>query len=284
MKRRIWALIGWATLFLVGCGNKTILEDRDNKPYQSPLATESSTEFEDIEEADTEDALKEATQKEAYLPLYEVSDAQSEKYKDLYAIRASFHQVRIETDTTDKQAVGKSINEQLSPVVALSYARYEQLAMEARQELIAYDEREGTKDFRYYTYSLRTKVLRNDEQVFSLALYTKEYLGKDHDIASARCLNFDAQTGELITIETLVDTAEFPAFQEKVMEKVMEECAEKYPKVLETVDKESLRKTIFVEGKWALSADGLQFVVDPYVLADYATGMLVFTVPDEVWK
>lgn len=146
-----------------------------------------------------------------------------------------------------------------------------------------YVETEGVASFQPYTRADSYKLLRNDERVFSFIKYTSVYQGGNHGDVLVYCMNFDASTGKLLTLTHLLDTdsgVSKEAFLSAIQDEILKQCQEMEVTFFDGYE-QLIPSLLETEGTFALTADGLQIVAQPYVLGPYSSGMMVFTIPTE---
>ena len=141
---------------------------------------------------------------------------------------------------------------------------------------------EGEEGFKPYEYKVSTKLLRNDRSVVSMIVYTYRYEGGSHGDVVSYCLNFDSVTGKQLSLTDLLSplsSVSKDAWRQEFVERIVDQCQEK--KDLKDDYETIVAGQLVEDGRWALTAEGIQFVADTYVLAPYSAGMLVFTIPTE---
>ena len=122
-------------------------------------------------------------------------------------------------------------------------------------------------------------VPRADSSVVSLVLSTYTYTGGVHGNYYDRGYVYDAETGELLTLDKL--SADQEAFSAFVLECLLDLAKEDETYAeLDTI--EDLNSALFAllrEGSWYLDENGLVVFSDVYEIASYAAGIIRFTIP-----
>ncbi|UII34957.1 DUF3298 and DUF4163 domain-containing protein [Fulvivirga ulvae] len=125
--------------------------------------------------------------------------------------------------------------------------------------------------FGWYAY-LDGKVLRNDSMVISIELAADMYTGGAHGSYYLQYLNFDAETGNKITFESLF----MPGFETRLNEIAEQKFRQKYNlKPGQDLSDEGYQ---FEDGKYyndknfALLPKGIKFYYNSYEIAPYSKG------------
>lgn len=148
----------------------------------------------------------------------------------------------------------------------------------ARQFIIAY--RDHKNEFEYnlkYEAEVFVSNTFENETLLSLQLQSYLFTGGAHGYGSTYFTNFDKQTGEVIANKDLFDN--YAAF------KILAE--EEFRKEFEIPENESINYTGFwfdddtfsLPDSIGFSSRELIFIYNPYDIASYAEGPIVFTIP-----
>ena len=132
-----------------------------------------------------------------------------------------------------------------------------------------------------YSSDLFYTAARADDHVIAFTENSYVYLGGAHGMPSTIGINYDTDTGELITFTDLSDNpdafrADTLAYNQTLAQ------TEYYSEQLFNTDditNGTLEETLYADGMWYLSTSGLVFMSPPYMLAPYASGTLEFTIP-----
>ena len=133
--------------------------------------------------------------------------------------------------------------------------------------------------FTCYALTREVSVSRLDDAVASFRYADYAFTGGVHGYTAEYGMSYDMASGEQLTLASLTDD-----------EWALKEVCRQY--ILEVIESEEWEyaQGLFPEYKsyldtvlknWVFTADGLQFIAQPYVIAAYAVGTLRFTVPYE---
>lgn len=130
-------------------------------------------------------------------------------------------------------------------------------------------------EFNGYAATDQTETTRLDDTVLSLVLTENNFTGGVHGNASARAMNFDLATGRQLTLDDL--TSDRAALEARLAGAIAAEIAADpdsyYPGAADQLD------GLVTDDKWCFTDEGMAVLVDPYILAPFAAGVLRFTVP-----
>ena len=130
-----------------------------------------------------------------------------------------------------------------------------------------------------YSSDRTVSVPRADNAVVSLILSTNTYTGGVHGNYFDRGYVYDAQTGELLTLEKLTSDADaFSAFAASYLVELAKND-ETYASLDLIEDLPSAMAALLREGSWYFDDNGLVVFSDVYELASYAEGIIRFTIP-----
>lgn len=146
------------------------------------------------------------------------------------------------------------------------------------------EENEGvdTEMMGFYSYSEEdtSSVGRNDERVFSFILNSYEYTGGAHGYGFYAGYNYDASTGERLSLTDLSEDGN--AWKENILSYVEEKCkTEEYQELLFEEYETCLTDAVFAEDNWFFTEDGLTITCSPYAIGPYASGSINFEIPYE---
>lgn len=137
------------------------------------------------------------------------------------------------------------------------------------------------EDWDWYAYEsqLTAEVVRCDSQVLSIRFNGYSYSGGVHGYSFSYGRSYDVQSGSRLSLAFLsASGADFPTY---ALERVAELCGtEEYSDLVfdPAVDQESLSDVVSNE-QFLLTAEGVVFLADPYVIGPYASGIIEFTLP-----
>lgn len=140
------------------------------------------------------------------------------------------------------------------------------------------DSSASMEEFYGYSLSQTYEIKRLDSHVLSLTEFYDEYTGAAHPLSYKDGINFNAATGELITLDTLV--TDYDAFSEAAISYILDSLKhndleeDNYYEMYEELVHES-----FAETPWYFSASGITMIYNTYSIAPYAAGILEITLP-----
>lgn len=132
-----------------------------------------------------------------------------------------------------------------------------------------------------YTSDLSFAVTRADDHVIAFTENSYEYMGGAHGMPNTIGINYDTNTGELITFGDLSDDPD--AFRADTLAYNQELARTEYYSMqmfnTDDITNGTMEDVLYTDGAWYLSTSGLVFMSPPYALAPYAAGTLEFTIP-----
>lgn len=158
--------------------------------------------------------------------------------------------------------------------------------LEAATDNYAYAVENGLTDIPLeYSSSRTARVERIDSRVLTLVYNTNTFTGGAHGNYSDLAYNFDTESGERITLESLSsDSAQLIKLLSNCLINIYNEDEDGYysARVYEdlTLEGESNPIADLVrEGSWYFNNDGIVFFAQPYEIGPYSSGIVEFTVP-----
>lgn len=137
-----------------------------------------------------------------------------------------------------------------------------------------------TMPFESYCMDDVSSIGRNDEKIFSFILYSYEYSGGAHGYGACTGYNYDASTGERLSLTDLSEDGD--AWKENILNYVGEQCkTEEYQTRLFEEYEDYLTDAVFAENNWFFTEDGLTVTCSPYAIGPYASGSIDFEIPYE---
>ena len=193
-----------------------------------------------------------------------------------YTITCSYPIVSIAGNEAAAEQINAGI---LARVESFNTATAE--SIEFAKETLEYRDDEDLPAPFPYSSDLFFTVTRADDQVIAFTENGYEYLGGAHGMPYSIGINYDTDTGELISFTDLSDDpstfrADTLAYNQALAQ------TEYYSEQLFNTDditNGTLEETLYADGMWYLSTSGLVFMSPPYALAPYAAGTLEFTIP-----
>lgn len=289
------ALIIGASLCFSACG--TNADENTNTPIlENPAADETGEQENDIAEENAEpsaddESLQNGTESKgeddtsvnnADSPVTVVMKSEDEVSMTaddgtvFYTVTCSYPVVSI----AGNEAAAEKINENiLSRVESFHTATNE--SIEYAREDLEYMLSEDILPPMPYSSDLSYMVTRADGNVISFTENGYEYMGGAHGMPYTTGVNYDTNTGELISFTDLSDDPD--AFHADTLAYNQALAQTDYYSMqmfnTEDITNGTLEETLYADGMWYLSTSGLVFMSPPYALAPYASGTLVFTIP-----
>lgn len=127
-------------------------------------------------------------------------------------------------------------------------------------------------------------VQRCDDNVLSLLYYDYINLGGVHGGYAYRAYNFDPESGELLTMDSISGDEEFKTFLTNYMISTVEADEELQQRMMGFVDAEGMPTmeealtALVREGSWYFDDEGLVIFSDLYELCSYAGGIIDFRI------
>ena len=129
-----------------------------------------------------------------------------------------------------------------------------------------------------YTLTSDFQPARLDGKIVSLCELAYSYTGGAHGTTVKSGYNFDASTGNLLTLSSIaVDPARLKSSaKEYILEALSGPQAEDY---MLFDNYESSIDYVFDEGSWYMTDNGVVFIAGQYLIAPFSSGILEFEVP-----
>ena len=193
-----------------------------------------------------------------------------------YTVTCSYPVVSI----AGNEAAAAKINADiLSRVESFDAATTE--SIEFAKEGLEYWNDEGVPAPFPYSSDLSFTVTRADNHVISFTENGYEYMGGAHGMPYSIGINYDTNTGELISFTELSDDPDAFRADTLIFNQALAQTEYYSQQMFNTDDitNGTLEETLYADGMWYLSTSGLVFMSPPYALAPYASGTLEFTIP-----
>lgn len=218
-----------------------------------------------VEEKETPDS-EEEEQVEVGNPEFTVISERYDTDNEYFA--GTMESVQI-TDS-EHEVLAKAVND---------YFANQKTEFDGNCENMIKEQTENAEDENYYDYSISTKVMRADNQVFSICVDVYTYLGGAHGGTVEYGVNFDTQTGEIITYEKLGDIAD--VVKSTIYKDIDSSKGvgkdELYPEYADTIERyfgEGMKGVDF----W-FDDRGIVVPFQQYDIAPYSAGIISFNVP-----
>lgn len=193
-----------------------------------------------------------------------------------YTITCSYPVVSI----AGNEAAAEKINENILSQVESFHTAADESIKFAKEDLEYWDD-EGLPAPFPYSSDLFFTVTRADNNVISFTENGYEYMGGAHGMPYSIGMNYDTNTGELISFAELSDDPDAFRAETLAYNQALAQTEYYSQQMFNTDDitNGNLENTLYADGMWYLSTSGLVFMSPPYALAPYAAGTLEFTIP-----
>ena len=149
------------------------------------------------------------------------------------------------------------------------YAEREAMAAEMGEELF----------FNPFSYQMSYHMQRADDKVITFTSAECSYMGGAHGGNLVTGINYDAQTGKLLTLDDVCTDKE--GFLQVSREEIVRQIEEMrgHDPYLFFEEYEKYVSDVFQEGCWYLKESGVSWISREYTLQPYAAGTIEFTIP-----
>ncbi len=130
--------------------------------------------------------------------------------------------------------------------------------------------------YEHFFNQLNYESARVDETVISLIRNDVSYSGGAHGYSYQNGVNYDGETGEILTLDNISDDKE--ALVACVKAKILEVCENGEYKDLVFPDYADYVDGVIGEDKWYFDDTGIVFIANAYELGPYSSGSLTFQV------
>lgn len=277
-KKQVLALLLTSCLLLTACNNGTNNSTSSNLPVGTNETT--TTEDEETEESRDNTTTEETADKEdeaaedAITITYETDDEEytAENGDLIFEYRISYPVVNIKDNTTAQELINANLQEQRQ-----SFQEYIQ---EAKEDATSFYEQSTDDEYPTSSYaSYDYYEHRIDENIISFERIDYFYLGGAHGEGVYTGLNYDAKTGDLLTLNDIFTDPELA--MEQLNAHLSYLASLPYYRELMYEDVDADISCLLEEGSWYFAKDGIHFVAQPYALGPYSSGNITFTVPYE---
>lgn len=279
MKRNIWLAI----VLVIGSLGMTACGNGQEQAAESPEAEQENGEVpkEEIEENFSEDNFSSenpsgeeteaAKETEADGNIYVEMEEYEQEYKAedgtvLLTVENSWPVVVI---SDNEQAAG-AINEEILSSFSMDETEIRQWAEED------YAER-GKENWRNYAFGTGYGLQRADAEVISFRVNSYWDMGGAHPNSMADGMSFSVRTGERLTLADVTVDEETVASAVRAF--LLEETKKEEYGGMFYEDYEESIGDILTEETWYLGEDGFHIIVNEYIIAPHAAGILDFVIP-----
>lgn len=139
-----------------------------------------------------------------------------------------------------------------------------------------------TQGQRSYTINEKIEVTRNDNRIISFTKKNSTYSGGAHGNYDTWGYNFDAQTGEQLSLADVVN--DFSGFTTTANKYLFAELEKNYSDGLWKDYKETIKAMWKENGYWYFDDSGITIIFNPYEIGSFAMGDVMITLPYDVFK
>ncbi len=284
-------------VLLVGCGGTgddgvQIVEEEnitDLVPAEEDAKTAEESDSGTSEEAELPEAGTETA------PLESGSAESGEKVPAVVNIeeeKQEYTEGEIVIMTTDYDHVTVTVegNEAATAAVMAEFEKREQSFEESLAEVLEWAKQDSlvTDSGMSYSEECGYAVKRNDGRILSFSVFSGGFEGGAHGYYMEYGLNFDAETGAVLTIADIAQDE--AAFQEICVREMLRQCEDLRAQGIlfeeEMLDYSGGLQGILenkMEGEeWYFTEEGVCFISNIYEIAPYAAGHFQFDIPYEM--
>lgn len=280
-KKQFYLLLACTILSLNACGQKQSTETNE---VQIEPAENTVSETETTIDADTESAQETLPESDPGKADYGISiemvktedKATAEDGTVLLIKTCSYPVVSIEGNEEAANKINASIQNILQ-----NFSANADTTLEYAEESYQMQAEEGISFLLEYSEDLTFTAARCDSNVISFRAAFYNYSGGAHGNTTSYTVNYATSSGEEISFADLSNDleqfhADTLAYNQKLA--ASESYAERlYSPQMATA--EELEPVLYEDHSWYLSASGLIFISDPYLLGAYAGGTIEFLIP-----
>lgn len=179
------------------------------------------------------------------------------------------------TVTLDDADTAKKITDDINSMLTPDQAAIDELAGRASDAYAALDEAQR-ETWAPYGITVTAEVTRGDSSVLSLYCTRSQMSGGAHPANSSFGLNYDIATGDKLTAEQLASDT---GMLEETVAGFVKEAAAGNENASAFYGVDDFANNALSGSSWYFSASGITVFADPEVIAPYAQGTVVFTVP-----
>lgn len=196
----------------------------------------------------------------------------------------------IMTSSFDRVTVTVEENEAATQAIMAEFEKREQSFQENLAESLEWAKQDMLISDSGMSYSENQGygVERNDGKVLSFFVSFDNFEGGAHGSYMEYGLNFDAETGEVLTIEDIAQDK--AAFQEISVQEMLRQCEDLKAQgmlfedeMLESVGGlQGIMESKMEGEEWYFTEEGIRFISNIYEIAPYAAGNFQFDIPYEM--
>lgn len=278
---------------LAGCGTAEEIQkvEQENMSEEFPPEEDTAPEKEEkagrapeIEDQQGESGIEEQPEgelSEAGSALVTI-EREEKEYKE--------GEVLVMSAAYDRVSVTVEGNEAATQAIMAEFERREQSFQESLADTIEWAKQDTFVMESGMSYSEESGygTERNDGRVLSFSVGSSGFEGGAHGYYMEYGLNFDAKTGQVLTIADVAQ--DMAAFQEICVQEMLRQCEDLKAQGL-LFDEEMLGTVGGLQGilegkmegeEWYFTEDGIRFISNIYEIAPYAAGNFRFDIPYEM--
>lgn len=277
MKRKIIALLLGISMAVTACGQtrEQTTENGNQQIEENGSQEDSETQDESQKEAGEQGETKEqADNKETAIEItYKTETGQTTasdgtivgSYDYTYPI------VTIKGNETASAEIAKDQEERKTAFIKEALENQENGKYD-------YEEMDEVQEaFQSYDDYAGYQVERQDEKILSFSCDLWSYSGGAHGNFYSSGLNYDAETGKVLTFEDIFNDKEMGVAELK--ENILEQCQLPYYSEMLFEDYEDYIDNVITDEFWYFAKDGMHVISNEYMLSSYASGSFEFIVP-----
>lgn len=282
-------------LMLAGCGDaeeeKVQIVEREDIADQEAKQEDTGAPEEDAQEKPEESDVPEETAPEdgstgdaGGKPAVVTIEEEKQEYTE--------GEVLIMTTVYDHVTVAVEGNEAATQAIAETFEERAQAFQESIADSVEWAKQDTlvTDSGMSYSEEREYAVARNDGRILSFAYSSSGFEGGAHGYYMEYGLNFDAETGQVLTIADIAQDE--AAFQDICVQEMLRQCADLKAQgllfdeeILQTAATGGLQGIMEskMEGEeWYFTEKGIRFISNIYEIAPYAAGNFMFDIPYEM--
>ena len=248
------------------------VEDNTKENITNENITDESIDTDKKADDSPDDVTINETTQDTVLVTYEESsnDYNADNGDLIFSTKISFPVITINKNTEATQKINASIQEQLLVI-------QEDLEIEKDDAISFYEISENEETPSSSFSSCEYMEHRIDEKIISFQRNAYFFLGGAHGQSTSTGINYDTQTGNLLTLNDIF--VEPDLAKEQIKNHLSNLASLPEYKELMYENMESEVTCLVEDGNWFFANDGIHFVAEPYLLGPYASGEINFTIP-----
>lgn len=271
-RKKLFALCMISCFALSGCGQAggtTQEETSETTQVQEEINGDETVENEATESE--EGSVQE--QQVTITCQTESNSVNAQDGREIYTYEYSYPLVTIAGNEQAAQEIARDQVERKNKFLESSKEN-ENAAKEMYAQITEEEQKENFQSYENYGYC---NVERNDSRVISFIASTWAYLGGAHGGSYYEGVNYDRNTGKLLTLEDIFEDK--ATGLEEMKSYILKQCESSYYQERLYDDYQNDIDSILTEEFWYLGKDGVHVISNEYMLGPYAAGNFEFIVP-----